>query len=87
MIASLGLSLLRIRQGLGLQRRLGLPYLPQPSLPEGQFLRQLIPTPVLPVPAVLLLVHLLRLAEQLVHLGLQPRFLLLHPPVAHRLVL
>ena len=55
MIAALGLSLLRLCQGPGLQRRLGLPYLPQPALPEGQFLRQLVPTLVLAVPAVLVI--------------------------------
>ena len=53
MIPSFPLSLLRLRQGFGLQRRPGLPYLPQPALTEGQFLRQLIPTLVPAVTVVL----------------------------------
>ena len=86
MIPSFPLSLLRLRQGFGLQRRPGLPYLPQPALTEGQFLRQLIPTLVPAVTVVLVIVHLPGLPQQLRHLHLQLRFLLLHAPVAHRLI-
>ena len=86
MIPSFPLSLLRLRQGFGLQRRPGLPYLPQPALTEGQFLRQLIPTLVPAVTVVLVIVHLPGLPQQLRHLRLQLRFLLLHAPVAHRLI-
>ena len=54
---------------------------------KDQLRRQLITAPVLPVPAVLLLVHLLGPTQQLVHLTLQLRFLLFHPLIAHGLVL
>ena len=71
--------------GLGLQRCHGLPYLPQPALPEGQFLRQLIPALVPPVPAVLLLVHLLGPPQQLRNLRLQLRVFRQHWSVENSL--
>ena len=45
--------------GISIQRRRGLSYLAQPALPEGQLFRQSISL-ILAVPAVFLLIHLLR---------------------------
>ena len=86
MTPAIGLSLLSSLPGQGLQRRIGFPYLSQPALPEGPFLRQFISPLVLAVPAVLLIVHFLGSPEQLGHLSRQLPFLLFHPAVAHRLI-
>ena len=86
MLLTFCFDLFRRRLGLGFQRRHGLPYLLQPSLPKRQFLRQLVATPVLAVPPVLLLIHLLGPPQQLRHLRRQLLLFLFHPPVTHRLV-
>src|SRR6202034_2967071 len=57
----------------------------QPRLPPPQFLRQLVAT-LVAVSLVFFLVSGFGLRQQLLHLFLQLRLLLLHPSVVHRLV-
>src|ERR1017187_4673695 len=69
-----------------LKHFLGFLDLGQPSLASPQFLRQLVAS-LAAVLTIFLLVGGLGLLQQLLHFFLQLRLLLLHPAVAHRLVL
>ena len=61
--SAFGLGRFVSRLRLGFQRRHGLLYLLQPTLPEGQLVRQLISTLVFAVPPIL--IRCLRLSQQL----------------------
>ena len=63
MLTTFGLGRFVSRLRLGFQRRHGLLYLLQPTLPEGQLVRQLISTLVFAVPPIL--IRCLRLSQQL----------------------
>ena len=69
MLTTFGLGRFVSRLRLGFQRRHGLLYLLQPTLPEGQLVRQLISTLVFAVPPILILILIrcLRLSQQLRH--------------------
>ena len=77
----------RLLPRLRLKRRPGLLDLLQPRLSPCELLGQLVSASVAAVASILFLVHFVRTAHHRLHFPAQRRLLLLHPSVAHRLVL